>query len=78
MYQVLHPDSTDHWKPNTDYLILASRLSDQDRSHLALGAGEDGFIYRGCSGAFDWTPGMEKEVRGGSLRIGASPTAVTI
>jgi hypothetical protein len=63
MYQVLHPDSTDHWKPNTEYLIFASRLSEENRRHLALEPGEDGFVVHGCSGAWFWTPLIEKEVR---------------
>lgn len=63
VYQVLNADSTDHWKSNTDYLIFASRLSDEGRSHLLLGPGEGGFIVQVCGGASYWTAAIEQEVR---------------
>ena len=63
IHQVLHPDSTDHWKSNNEYLIFARRLSADDRSHLLLGPEEEGFIVLPCGGAWSWTPDVEKETR---------------
>jgi hypothetical protein len=63
IYQVLHPDSTDHWKSNTEYLIFATRVSADERSYLLLGPEDHGFIVLACSGAWLWTPGVEKEIR---------------
>lgn len=63
IYQVLHPDSTDHWRPNHDYLILGIRLSVGDRRSLLLRPEEQGFIVPGCSGASSLTPDVEKEAR---------------
>jgi hypothetical protein len=63
VYQVLNPDSPDHWKPNTDYLILANRLSGEDRSSLLLASDEQGFIVQNCSGAWSWTAAVERDVQ---------------
>ena len=63
VYQLLNPDSADHWKPNTTYLILANRLSDQERSFVFLGPGEEGLTVQNCSGASLWTAEVERDVR---------------
>jgi hypothetical protein len=72
VYQVLNPDSTDHWKPGTDYLILANRLSDEERSYVFLGPGDEGFLVQNCSGASSWTPEVESNVRR-ALGVGRTP-----
>lgn len=46
VYQVLNPDSTDHWTPRTDCLTVADRLSDQARSYLLLGLARKGSSFR--------------------------------
>ena len=63
MYQVLNPDSTDHWKPNTEYLILANRLPDDDRSSVFLRPRDYGLVFQNCSGAWIWTAYVEGDAR---------------
>jgi hypothetical protein len=63
VYQLLNPDSADHWKSNTAYLILANRLSDQERSFVFLGSGEEGLRVQNCGGASLWTADVERDVR---------------
>ena len=63
VYQVLHPDSTDHWKPNTVYLVLANELRGKDRSSVFLAPGEEAYLVQGCSGTRSWTADVEREVR---------------
>ena len=75
VYQVLNPDSTDHWKPGTDYLILANRLSDEERSYVFLGPGDEGFLVQNCPGASSWTPDVERDVRR-ALGAGRKPNGL--
>ena len=63
LYQVLNPDSPDHWKPNTEYLIFANRLSDEQRPSVFLQPGEEGHIVQNCSGAWYWTADVERNVQ---------------
>ena len=62
LYQVLNPDSPDHWKPNTEYLIFADRLSDEQRSSVFLQPDEEAHIVQNCSGAWRWTVDVERDV----------------
>ena len=63
IYQVLHPDSMDHWKSNSEYLIFATPVSADERSYLLLGPEERGFIVLPCGGAWSWIPSVDKEIR---------------
>jgi hypothetical protein len=63
VYQLLNPDSMDIWKPKTDYLILATRLSDQERSSVFLGPGEEAFGVQNCSGGTVWTADVQRDVQ---------------
>jgi hypothetical protein len=62
VYQLLIPDSEYLWKPKTDYLILANRLPDQQRSSFFLPPGEEEFVVQNCSGASFWTADVERDV----------------
>jgi len=63
VYQVLDAESSDHLKPNTEYLILANRLSDQDRSSVFLGPDEEAFRLPSCSRGAVWTADVQRDVQ---------------
>jgi hypothetical protein len=63
VHQVLNSVSTEYWKPDTAYLIFASRATDRSRSDLLLHPGEESFIVHGCTGWWTWGPVVEKEVQ---------------